>query len=68
MIAELELQGWLIAYSDGSAEKHPSVGWEVGFGYTIPGEWDHHPHLQVDSPQTNNRAELSAIICIIEHK
>ena len=66
-IDSLESEGWLLAYTDGSAEYHARVGWVAGFGCTIPGQWEFSGFLPVDMAQSNNRAELAAIIRLLEH-
>ena len=66
-IDSLESEGWLLAYTDGSSEYHARVGWVAGFGCTIPGQWDFSGFLPVDMAQSNNRAELAAVIRLLEH-
>ena len=38
----------------------------AGYGCVLSGEWEECGHLPYDSPQTNNQAELLAIIFILE--
>ena len=64
-IIELESSGWSVAYTDGSTEQHPQVGWAAGYSCTLPGEWQDSGHLPIDSPQTNNTVELHAIIQVL---
>ena len=37
-----------------------------GYGCTVLSEWEESAHLPTTSPQTNNRAELSAVIRVLE--
>ena len=56
-----------MAYIDGSGERHARVGWVAGFGCTIHGEWEKSGPLPAHSQQTNNRAEMMAVICLLEY-
>ena len=67
VLFELENQGWILAFTDGSAKRHPKVGWVAGYGCVVMGAWVAWGFLPPNSAQTNNRAELLAVITVFEH-
>ena len=67
VLAKLENEGWTLAFTDGSAKQHPKVGWIAGYGFVVMGEWETKGFLPPNSAQTNNRAELLAVITVLEH-
>ena len=40
VFAELENEGWILAFTDGSAKQHPKVGWVAGYGCVVMGDWE----------------------------
>ena len=40
VLAELENDGWRLAFTDGSAKQHPKVGWVAGYGCVVIGDWE----------------------------
>ena len=61
ILAELENEGWILAFTDGSAKQHPKVGW------VAVGNWEAKGFLPPNWAQTNNRAEFLAVITVFEH-
>ena len=47
-VAELESQGWVFVYTDGSAARHPKVGLVPGYGCSLVGEWEENGYLPAD--------------------
>ena len=56
-----------MAFTDGSAKQHPKVGWVAGYGCVVMGAWEAKGFLPPNSAQTNNSAELLAVITVLEH-
>ena len=67
ILAELEHEGWILAFTDGSAKQHPKVGWVAGYGCVVIGDWEGKEFLPPNSARTYNRAELLAVITVLEH-
>ena len=67
IIKQLEEEGWNLVFTDGSAKHHPNIGWVAGFGCTWMGKWETKGHLHPSAVQTNNRAELQAVITVLQH-
>ena len=67
VLAELEGEGWILAFTDGSTKQHPKVGWVAGCGCVVMWIWEAKGFLPPNSGQTNNRAELLAVITVLEH-
>ena len=67
IIGQLENEGWTLAFTDGSAKHHPKLGWVAGFGCVVMGQWETKGFLHPATAQTNNRAELQAVISVLEH-
>ena len=67
VLAKLENEGWILAFTDGSAKQHPKVGWVAGYGCVVMGECEAKGCRPPNSAQTNNRAELLAVITVLEH-
>ena len=65
--AELEGEGWVLAFTDGSAKQHLKVGWVAGYGCVVMGVWEAKGFLPPSTGQTNNRVELLAVITVLEH-
>ena len=65
VIAKLETEGWTLAFTD--AKQHPKVGWVAGYGCVVMGVWETKGFLPPNSAQTNNRAELLAVITVLEY-
>ena len=38
--SELENEGWILAFTDGSAKQHPKVGRVAGYGCVVMGTWE----------------------------
>ena len=66
VLAELEGEGWILAFTDGSTKQHPKVGWVAGYGCVVMGIWEAKGFLPPNSRQTNNRAERLAEITVLE--
>ena len=60
IIANLEGEGWTLAFTDGSAKQHPKLGWVAGYGCVVMGQWEAKGYLPPATAQTNSRAELLA--------
>ena len=67
ILAELEGEGWVFAFTNGSAKQHPRVGWVAGYGCVVMGVWEAKGFLPPSTGQTNNTAELLAVITVLEH-
>ena len=67
IIGQLENEGWTLAFTDGSAKHHPKIGWVVGFGGVVMGQWETKGLTHPVTAQTNNRAEVQAIVSVLEH-
>ena len=68
-LAELQpyLSGeWLVFYTDGSSVRMDLVGWLGGFGVYCP-PLKHAMPNPVGERQTNNAAELFAVLWVREH-
>ena len=59
-------QGWDIVYPDGSAEKHPEVGWVGGYGVFFGDQRDVAEFIPPGEDQTNNWGELRAALCSLQ--
>ena len=66
VLEQLESQGYGIAWTDGLAKWEGGTGWVGGYGATILGEWEESAPLPACMKQTINRAELMAVITVIE--
>ena len=65
-IAQLKQQGYVLVYTDGSAEWVQHVGWVGGYGCFEPTEkWEHCSYLPPHLRQSINRAELQAVIDVL---
>ena len=40
IIAKLEDEGWILAFTDGLAKQHPKIGWVAGYGCVVLGQWE----------------------------
>ena len=40
VLSELENEGWILTFTDGSAKQHPKVGWVAGYGCVVMGTWE----------------------------
>ena len=65
-IASLASQGWKIVFSDGSAVLEDDLGWVGGFGAYFGSSDDFSEPLPLTDPQTNNRAELWALLRVLQ--
>ena len=40
VLSDLENEGWILAFTDGSAKQHPKVEWVAGYGCVVMGTWE----------------------------
>ena len=67
IINQLEEEGWNLVFSDGSAKHHPKIGWVAGYGCVWMGKWETRGYPHSSTAQTNNWAELQAVITILQY-
>ena len=65
IIKQSEEEGWNLVFTDGSAKHHPKISWVAGFGCTWMGKWETKGHLHPSTAQTNNQAEIQAVITVL---
>ena len=59
-------QGWRVVFTDGSAVLEEDLGWVGGFGAFFGDRDDFSAPLPLAEPQTNNRAELRALLRVLQ--
>ena len=57
-----EERGFTIVYTDGSSKKVKGIGWVGGYGIFVDPGTTIRAYLPSDSRQTNNTAELTAVV------
>ena len=65
-MAEYEALGFEFIFTDGSAKTTEGIGAVGGYGCHRPGKWEYSAYLPIRKKQTNNRAELYAVIKAID--
>ena len=64
---QLEGQGWDLVFRDGSAKHHPKIDWVARYGCAWLGKWGAKGYLHPSTAQTNDGAELQAVITVLDH-
>ena len=65
-MTEYQALGFEFIFTDGSAKTTDGIGAVGGYGCHHPGKWEFSTYLPIREKQTNNRAELYAVIKAID--
>ena len=65
-LTELTALGWHVIFSDGSAVLEDDLGWVGGYGAYFGDACDFAEPLPIKEPPTNNRAELRALLRVLQ--
>ena len=65
-ISNLTALGWHVVFSDGSAILEDDLSWVGGYGAYFGDSYDFSEPLPTKEPPTNNRAELRALLRVLQ--